>query len=380
MKNVVLLGSTGSIGKQTLDVLRAAPDEFQLLAICACRDTATLVTQAMEFMPHYIGVSDEKAAMTLREAQGDIGSELVIGNDAASKLAALPEADVVVNAISGFAGMLPLLSALQAGKTVALANKESIVCAHNLVWDALDTCGGRILPIDSEQSAIFQCLAATDYRNDVKRLILTASGGPFRNMSLSEMEKVTPEMALHHPTWNMGKQITLDSATLFNKGLEIMEAAYLFEIDNIDVLIHPESIVHSMVEFADGSTMAQMSKPDMRLAIAYALTYPLRAPLGFGALDLAAAGNLSFEKPDTERFPAIRLAYEALADGETLPIVYNAAKEEASALFFAGEIGFTDIARRVEYAMEHNAGGWARSIEDVLGIDAAARLLARKGK
>lgn len=380
MKNVVVLGSTGSIGRQTLDVLRAAPDKFQLLAICACHDAATLVTQAMEFMPRYIGVSDNKAAMTLREAQRDIGSELVVGNDAPEKLAKLPEADIVVNAISGFAGMTPLLSALQAGKTVALANKESIVCAHNLVWDALDTFGGRILPIDSEQSAIFQCLAATDYRNDVKRLILTASGGPFRSMSAEDMEKVTPEMALRHPTWKMGKQITLDSATLFNKGLEIMEAAYLFEIDHIDVLIHPESIVHSMVEFTDGSTIAQMSKPDMRLAIAYALTYPLRAPLGFGALDLAAAGSLSFEAPDPKRFPAIRLAYDALADGETLPIVYNAAKEEASAMFFDGEIGFADIARRVDYAMEHSAGGWARSVEDILAIDAAARLLARKGK
>ena len=380
MKNIVVLGSTGSIGKQTLDVLRASANEFQLLAICACHDVATLVTQAMEFMPHYIGVSDEKAAMTLREAQGDIGSELVVGADAASALAALPEADIIVNAISGFAGMKPLLSALKAGKTVALANKESIVCAHNLVWDALDTYGGRILPIDSEQSAIFQCLAATDYRNDVKRLILTASGGPFRSMSAAEMKKVTPEMALRHPTWNMGKQITLDSATLFNKGLEIMEAAYLFEIKQIDVLIHPESIVHSMVEFADGSTMAQMSKPDMRLAIAYALTYPLRAPLGFGRLDLASVGSLTFEKPDQERFPALRLAYAALEDDETLPIVYNAAKEEASAMFFAGEIGFTDIAARVEYAMEHNAGGWARSIEDILQIDAAARTLARKGR
>ncbi len=378
MKQLVLLGSTGSIGKQTLDVIRADPKEFQLLAICAYKDTATLIEQAVEFMPRYIGVTDEKAAMTMREAQADIGAELVVGKDAPSILAALDEADLVVNAISGFSGMLPLLSALHAGKTVALANKESMVCAHNLVWDALDAYGGRILPIDSEQSAIFQCLAATDYRKDVKRLILTASGGPFRNFTKEEMKNVTPEMALKHPTWSMGKQITLDSATLFNKGLEIMEAAYLFEVEKIDVLIHPESIVHSLVEFTDGSTMAQMSKPDMRLAIAYAMTYPLRAPLGFGALDLSAAGKLSFEEPDQERFPAIRLAYEALADGETLPIVYNAAKEEASAMFFRGEIGFTNIAERVEYAMEHSGGGWARSIEDILEIDAAARILARK--
>ncbi len=379
MKQVVVLGSTGSIGRQTLDVIRADPKEFQLLAICACHDAATLVAQAMEFMPRYVGVTDEKAAMTLREAQSDIGAELVIGKDAASTLAALDAADIVVNAISGFDGMLPLLSALRAGKTVALANKESIVCAHNLVWDALDACGGRILPIDSEQSAIFQCLAATDYRQDVKRLILTASGGPFRNASMEQLEKVTPEMALRHPTWNMGRQITLDSATLFNKGLEIMEAAYLFEIEDIDVLIHPESIVHSMVEFADGSTIAQMSKPDMRLAIAYAMTYPLRAPLGFGTLDLGSVGTLHFEKPDAERFPALRLAYEALEEGETLPIVYNAAKEAASALFFAREIGFTDIAKRVEYAMRHSTGGWARSVEDILQIDAEARRLAGKG-
>ncbi len=379
MKQVVLLGSTGSIGRQTLDVIRADPGGFQLLAICAGHDTATLVSQAMEFMPRYIGVADEKAAMTLKEAQKDIGAQIIVGKDAASTLAALDEADLIVNAISGFAGMLPLLCALRAGKTVALANKESIVCAHNLVWDALDAYGGRILPIDSEQSAIFQCLAATNYRKDVKRLILTASGGPFRNATLEQMRLVTPDEALKHPTWSMGRQISLDSATLFNKGLEIMEAAYLFEINTIHVLIHPESIVHSMVEFADGSTIAQMSMPDMRLAIAYAMTYPLRAPLGFGTLDLSTAGKLTFEKPDTERFPALRLAYEALADGETLPIVYNAAKEEASAMFFEGEIGFTQIADKVEYAMRHSGGGWARSVQDILDIDEAARKLARKG-
>ncbi len=378
MKNVVLLGSTGSIGKQTLDVLRAAPGEFSLLGICAGHDTAMLVEQAAEFMPRYIGVEDEKAAQTLRAAHGELGARILAGKDAASELAALGEADVVVNAISGFAGMLPLLSALRHGKTVALANKESIVCAHSLVWDALDCCGGRILPIDSEQSAIFQCLAATDYRQDVNRLILTASGGPFREFTLERMQSVTPKMALAHPTWRMGKNITLDSATMFNKGLEIMEAAYLFELPRIDVLIHPESVVHSLVEFVDGSTMAQLSMPDMRLAIAYAMTYPLRAPLGFGALDLAKVGKLTFEAPDEARFPAIRLAYAALAEGEVLPIVYNAAKEAASEMFFMGQIGFTDIARRVEYAMEHAPGGWARSVEDILSIDAQARRLARK--
>lgn len=379
MKNLVILGSTGSIGRQALEAVQAAGEgRFRVLALCAGRDAAALMEQARLFKPRYIGLSDEAAAAEIRSEALAEGFCLLTGRTAAEELAALEGADTVVNAVSGFAGTLPLLSALRAGKTVALANKESIVCAHRLVWAALEKHGGRILPIDSEQSAIFQCLEGRDM-GSVKRLLLTASGGPFRDWSLAAMQKVTPEMALRHPTWSMGKQITLDSATLFNKGLEVMEAAYLFKVEAVEVRIHPQSIVHSMVEFADGSVLAQMSSPDMRLAIAYALGYPERLPLGFGALELADCGPLTFERPDMERFPALRLAYAALQEGGALPVVYNAAKEAASALFFAGEIAFTDIASRVEAAMGRIGSAKADNIEDILAIDAWARRLAGKG-
>lgn len=375
MKKIVLLGSTGSIGEQTLSVCRAAPDQFEVLALCAGHDTKTLLSQAAEFQPRYIGLADDGAELASN------GAEMVRGEDAAAVLAALPEADLVVNAISGFAGMRPLLSALEAGKSVALANKESIVCAHTLVWDALARRGGEILPVDSEQSAIFQCLAACGEmrQKEINRLILTASGGPFRTFTAEALSAVTPDMALQHPTWRMGRKITLDSATLFNKGLEVMESAYLFHMERVDVIIHPESIVHSMVEFVDGSVMAQLSKPDMRYAIAYALTYPAREPLGFGRLDLASVGKLTFEKPDAAKFPALELAYAALSEGEVLPVVYNGANEAAAEMFLQGEIGFTDIAKCVDYAMAHAPAGAVRSILDIMEIDACARALAREG-
>ena len=293
----------------------------------------------------------------------------------------MDEADIVVNGISGFSGTAPLLEALDAGKTVALANKESIVCAGKFVKTVSTGKKGRIIPVDSEQSAIFQCLAA-GRTEDVSRLILTASGGPFREYSVQQLETVTPEQALRHPTWNMGRKITVDSATLFNKGLEVMEASYLFDIpgDRIDVLIHPQSIVHSMVEYNDGCIMAQMSVPDMRLAIQYAINFPERTAGPVKRLELSAAGGLTFHKPDNERFPALELAYAALRENNALPIAYNGANEAAVDLFLKGEIGFADIVRCVEYSMnciDNMHIPEVSVIEDVYMIDRLSRNLVK---
>lgn len=380
MKKVAILGSTGSIGRQTLDVIRTNPDKFRVTAICARRDAERLAAQAAEFNPDHIALAEDAAADKLRSL--GIKGNIISGPDASCRIAALEEADIIVNGISGYSGMKPLLSALQAGKPVALANKESIVCAHGLVNDALSKHGGSILPVDSEQSAIFQCLAAGRH-SEVDRLILTASGGPFRTYTKEQLESVTPEQASNHPIWNMGKKITIDSATLFNKGLEIMEASYLFDIpgDRISVLVHPESIVHSMVEFRDGCTMAQLSKPDMRLAIQYDLTYPERTYGEFGRLRLEDVGRLTFFAPDRDKFPALDLAYEALKDGQRMPIAYNGANEVAVELFLQGKIKFTDIWNVVEYAMAHIGRGEVNSLEDIEQTDKLARELAfRKGK
>lgn len=380
MKNVAVLGCTGSIGRQTLDVIRANPNEFQAIAICAGRDADRVAAQAAEFNPEYIAMEDEAAADKLKSM--GVKGKIISGTDASCMVASLEQADIIVNGISGYSGMKPLLAALEAGKPVALANKESIVCAHGLVKEALELYGGKILPVDSEQSAIFQCLAAGSH-GEIDRLILTASGGPFRTYTKEQLDTVTPEQAGNHPTWNMGRKITIDSATLFNKGLEIMEASYLFDVpgDRISVLVHPESIVHSMVEFVDGCTMAQLSKPDMRLAIQYALTYPQRTYGEFGRLRLEETGRLTFYAPDRDKFPALDLAYEALKDGQRLPIAYNGANEVAVELFLQEKIKFTDIWKVVEYTMAHMNRGEVTSLEDIEQTDKLARELAfRKGK
>lgn len=376
-KTISVLGSTGSIGRQTLSVLRAHPELGRVYALCAHGSAELLLAQAHEFRPAFVGIADAAVAAALRPHLPE-GTRLEAGAQAAVIAAALPEVDTVVNGVSGFAGTEPLLAALAAGKTVALANKESIVCAHKLV-DAALRRGGKIIPVDSEQSAIFQCLCGGT-RGEVKRLWLTASGGPFRTFAKEQLRTVTAADALRHPTWSMGTKITIDSATLFNKGLEIMEASYLFGVEGarISVLVHPESIVHSMVEFADSSVLAQLSRPDMRLAIHYALTWPERTPSNFGALDLAEAGKLTFEAPDAERFPSIPLAYAALAEGELLPVAYNAANEAAVARFRAGEIGFFDIFDTVAYAMAHMPHGTIRTFADILETDREARSLAEK--
>lgn len=374
MKKIAVFGSTGSIGTQTLSVAGFHPEEFSVYAIVANKNAAQVIRSAREFHPKFIGMYDEAAA---REVAAHYPDAIVVSGSEVNALAALPEVDVVVNGVSGFAGLFPLLSALRAGKTVALANKESIVCGHSVVNRVLSEFGGKILPVDSEQSAIFQCLAA-GRRADVRSLILTASGGMFRSTPAEELANITPQMALRHPTWSMGGKITIDSSTLFNKGLELMEAGWLFDVepDRIEILVHPQSVIHSMVEFEDGAVFAQMSPPDMRLAIQYALTYPRRISSQLPRLDLAALRSLTFEKPDCARFPAISLAYEAFRDGNSLPIAYNSGNEAAVELFVRGEIGFTDIAKCVEYSMGKIPRGKINSVDDILYLDREARRLA----
>ena len=370
-QTVIILGSTGSIGKQTLDVLAMHRDRFTLLGISADRDSALLREQAAAWNPPYVACR-ETADRTAYPA----GTELLTGEDASARLAAVP-CDIVVLAISGFAALRPLLAAIPNGKRIAIANKESLVCGE-LVRAALKASGAELLPIDSEQSALFQCLQ-NGRRQEVRRLILTASGGPFFRRTREELQNVTLAEVLQHPTWNMGRKITLDSATLFNKGLEVIEAARLFDFgaEQIGVLIHPQSIVHSMVEYCDGSVIANLAVPDMRLPIQYALTFPERIASPAQPLNLATANDLSFYEADLDRFVALRLAYEALRAEGGCPIVYNGANEQAAALYFSGRIGFTDIERCVEAALAAYTPRPIREIETIWTVDESARAFVR---
>ncbi len=374
LKNISVLGSTGSIGRQTLDVIASHPDEMALFGIAANKDVETLIRQAQEFKPRIVACATEFDATLLPE-----GTEAYFGYGATERLAAQPEADVVVNGISGFAALSPLIASLRAGKRVALANKESIVCGKALVDETLQAFGGEMIPVDSEQSAIFQCLQ-NGRRNEVQKLILTASGGPFWRKPRNELEGITVEQALAHPTWNMGKKITIDSATLFNKGLEVIEAAYLFgfSADQIDVVIHPQSIVHSMVAFRDGTCMANMSKPDMRLPIQYAITNPERIISSCSPLLLYREEPLSFFEPDPDRFPALRLAFEALQEGASFPLVYNGANEAAVEAFCSGRIGFLDIERVVDYTLQEHSPETLHSLEEIMEADCRARKISSR--
>lgn len=370
---MVVLGSTGSIGKQALDVIAHDPDSFELLGMSCGSNCTAFSEQIEQYAPKLV------AGMKLPDPVSNGTERMIEGIDGILSLAAHPDADVIVNGISGFAALSPLLASLKAGKTVALANKESIVCGRNVVNRYLKTYGGRILPVDSEQSAIFQCMQAGRH-SEIKTLWLTCSGGRFWQRPFEELAEITPEEALDHPTWSMGAKITIDSATLFNKGLEVMEASYLFDIpgEKIRVLIHPQSVVHSMVEYVDGTVMADMSCPDMRLPIQYALSYPERIPSPCKPLSLAEYGTLSFFDASPEKYPALRMAYDALAAGGSAPVAYNAANEAAVALFFERKIGFTDIYDAAAYVLEHMHPNGADSVEEINEADAEARELVKE--
>jgi len=368
-KQISVLGCTGSIGRQSLDVIASHPEEMALFGIAANSDVQTLIAQAKQYQPRVVACETAFDASLLPK-----GTEAIMGAGATSKLAALPEADVVVNGVSGFAALAPLVASLKAGKRVALANKESIVCGKRLVDRILKDYAGEILPVDSEQSAIFQCLQ-NGKKSEVAKLILTASGGPFWRKPREELDGITPEQALAHPTWNMGRKITIDSATLFNKGLEVIEAAYLFDLlaEQIDVVIHPQSIVHSMVSYRDGTCMANMSRPDMRLPIQYAITYPARLASVCSPLLLENEQPLTFHKPSLARFHALALAYQALSSGGTYPLAYNGANEAAVEAFCGGRIGFLDIEFVVDYTLNMHYFGEAKSLFEIAEIDRAVR-------
>ena len=369
MKNVAILGSTGSIGQQALDVVRAHPDLFALYGVSAHSSEQPFLAQVEAERP--------SVAVFARELSRTVpGVTFAFGQQALCDLAADPQVDVVVLAISGIAALLPLLSALKAGKRVAIANKESLVCGGDLVKEVLRQGGGELLPVDSEQSALFQCLQ-NGRRDEVEKLILTASGGPFFRRPREELGGITPEQAVKHPTWSMGRKISLDSATLMNKGLEVMEAAQLFDFPGarIEVLIHPQSVVHSMVEYRDGTVMANLSNADMRLPIQYAMTWPERAPSPVKPLRLWEHPDLSFFKPDMVRFPALRMAYDCLSAGGGCPVVYNGANERAAELFFDGKLGFLEIEESVAYALDRFNNRPMRGLEDILTADGEARRL-----
>ncbi|MEA4938029.1 MAG: 1-deoxy-D-xylulose-5-phosphate reductoisomerase [Christensenella sp.] len=373
-KLVTVLGCTGSIGRQSLDVIASHPEEMALFGIAAGSNIEQLIRQANEYRPCVVACETEFDASRL-----PTGTEVHFGKGAVNQLAAMAEVDVVVNGISGFSALAPLIASLKAGKRVALANKESVVCGKALLDETIREYKGELLPVDSEQSAIFQCLQ-NGRREEIERLILTASGGPFWQKSRVELEHITVEQALAHPTWNMGKKITLDSATLFNKGLEVIEAAYLFDIpaEQIEVVIHPQSIVHSMVAYRDGTCMANMSKPDMRLPIQYAITYPERKPSSCTPLKLYLEQPLTFHQPDLERFHSLKLAYDALRAGKSVPLAYNGANEAAVEAFCKGEIGFLDIERVVDYTLSSHTPVALTRLEDIMEADRLVRILANQ--
>jgi len=369
--NLAVLGSTGSIGQQTLEVVRAFPDRFRVVALAAGGNTDLLNRQIGEFKPRFVYYQNERAV----SRPANTGYELLSAED----IARHPQVDTVVVAISGSSGLMPTLAAVRAGKKVCLANKESIVMAGKLITSEAKLNGAQLLPIDSEHSAIWQCLNGE--QQPAARLILTASGGPFRHYSPAQLEEVTVEQALRHPSWQMGRKVTIDSATLMNKGLEVIEAHWLFAmpIENINVIIHPQSIIHSMVEFADGSLKAQLSYPDMRLPIQYALTYPERLTNPqLPRINWENIDSLTFEPPDFDTFPCLRLAIDAGERGGTCPAVLCAADEVAVNLFLAQRIRFVDIARCVEQTLEQHQAIAEPDLEEIMAADAWARQKARE--
>jgi len=378
LKNIVILGSTGSIGLQTIDIVKRYPEMFNVIGLSVNQSIEAVERQIADLKPQVVAVADKDKASELRQ-KGYSNVEVLAGIEGLEELAAHPDADIVLNALVGSVGLRPTLSALRAQKTVALANKETMVAGGAIVNKIRKETGAAILPVDSEHNALFQCIVG-EKEEEIDRLIITASGGPFRGRTLSQMETVTVEDALAHPKWVMGPKITIDSSTLMNKGLEVIEAHWLFNIpyEKIEVVIHPQSIIHSMVEFKDGSIKAHLGQTDMRIPIQYALSYPERLPSPLPPLNFADVGKLTFEEPDMENFPCLRYAYEAAKLGKTYPAVLNAANEEAVDAFLNKRVGYMDIPRIIRDVMDKHKGEDAGDLGILLEAESWARATAVK--
>jgi 1-deoxy-D-xylulose-5-phosphate reductoisomerase len=385
-QHITILGSTGSIGTSTLDVVARHPGKFKIVALTANSQVDLLFSQCQQFKPAYAVMLDDAAAMQLRQRvrEAGLGTEVLSGIAALEQVAVLPEVDAVMAAIVGAAGLRPTLAAARAGKKILLANKETLVMAGNVFMDAVRASGATLLPIDSEHNAIFQALPrgydGNLAANGVRRILLTASGGPFRDTPLAELRNVTPEQACAHPNWVMGRKISVDSASMMNKGLEVIEAHWLFNAhaDDIQVVVHPQSVIHSLVEYVDGSVLAQLGNPDMRTPIAYGLAYPERIDAGVAPLDLFKVATMNFAAPDFERFPCLALAYQALRAAGTAPAVLNAANEVAVAAFLDRQISFLAIPAVIGAVLDTLPVVVVESLDDVLGADAEARLVAQQ--
>ena len=353
IKNIAILGSTGSIGTQTLDIIAEYPERFRATVLTARRNWKLLAEQARKFLPHKVVITEEDAYRNLKEALAGVPVEVEFGSEAVAEAAAREDVDVVVTAMVGYSGLIPTISAINAGKVIALANKETLVVAGQLITGMLKNSKSSIVPVDSEHSAIFQCLVG-EKRSQARKILLTASGGPFRTFTAEQLEKVTVADALHHPNWSMGAKVTIDSASMMNKGFEMIEARWLFGCppERIQILVHPQSIVHSMVEFVDGSIKAQLGVPDMHLPIRYALGYPERLATDAAPLSLEQMATLTFEAPDYKKFPLLGFAFDAIGKGGNLPCILNAANERGVAAFLNGKIRFTEMPLLVEHVMQ----------------------------
>ncbi len=370
MRKIVLLGSTGSIGTQTLDVVRNNKEELTVVGIAANSSVDKVEEQVREFHPMYVAMFDEMAAKKLQEKISDLGIKVLSGMEGLLEIVSVPEADTVLTAVVGMIGIQPTIKAIEAGKDIALANKETLVCAGHIIMPLAKEKGVSILPVDSEHSAIFQSLNG-ESRGKVEKILLTASGGPFRGKKKSELENMTAADALKHPNWDMGPKVTIDSSSLVNKGLEVMEARWLFDVslDNIEVVVHPQSIVHSAVQYVDGAVIAQLGVPDMKLPIQYALFYPDRRPMAEKRLDLFELHSLTFEKPDTDTFRGLKLAFDAARRGGSMPTVFNAANEMAVKRFLKGDIKYLQIYEMIEKAMENHKVIENPGVEEILAAE-----------
>ena len=379
IRNIVILGSTGSIGTQTLDIIEEHPDRFRAVALTAAKNWELLAAQARKFMPRRVVIARSEFLPMLREALSDLPIEVEAGEESIAGAAEMPEADIVVTAMVGYSGLLPTVRAIKADKIIALANKETLVVAGEVITNLLRDSKSRIIPVDSEHSAIFQCLEGEN-RADMRKIILTASGGPFRTKTLQELENVTVDDALRHPNWDMGAKVTIDSASMMNKGFEMIEARWLFDCatENIEIAVHPQSIVHSMVEYKDGSIKAQLGVPDMHLPIQYALGYPDRLESKREPLHLHQYANLTFEAPDRTRFPLLQYAFDAISTGGNIPCILNAANEIAVAAFLQRRIRFMDMPRLVSRVMETTPLIGNVTLDDLIATNEEARARAEE--